>query len=187
MSIIQQSIKIATEAHKGVYRKYTGRPYIEHPARVAARCSILFVDHSMFDYIVSASFLHDVIEDNKDYPIEWFWNNGFHSYLIQLISELTNPSKGSKLSRAERKAMDREHLSHILSVAKIIKLVDRLDNIQDMSGADSDFKKMYFHETELLVDAIGNCDKLTWYDNMSNEQFQVILDSLKKDIYEFIR
>lgn len=186
MNIIWASVRVAINAHHCVYRKYTGRPYIEHPARVAAKCSILFANHNMFDYIIGAAYCHDVVEDNPNYPIQWFWDHGFDSYQISLITELTNPSKGSKLNRSERKAMDREHLSHISSVAKIIKLVDRLDNINDMSGADSDFKKMYFHETKLLVDAIGNCDGRTGYDNMSNEQFQVILDELKKDINECI-
>jgi hypothetical protein len=74
------------------------------------------------------------------------------------VCELTNPSKLHKhLRRAERKAMDREHIANASRWAKVLKLLDRIDNIRDMRGCDDDFWKVYAAETRLLVDAI-HCD-----------------------------
>ncbi|MFZ2526639.1 MAG: HD domain-containing protein [Rhodococcus sp. (in: high G+C Gram-positive bacteria)] len=49
--------QIATTAHHGQVDK-AGRPYITHPARVAARVA-------GDDYAVAAAWLHDVVEDTE--------------------------------------------------------------------------------------------------------------------------
>lgn len=54
-SIVDLAQQIATAAHEGQVDK-AGRPYITHPARVAARVS-------GDEYAAAAAWLHDVVED----------------------------------------------------------------------------------------------------------------------------
>lgn len=54
--------RIATEAHEGQLDK-SGRPYIEHPRRVAAWARRLNPEVS--DAVVQAAWLHDVLEDTS--------------------------------------------------------------------------------------------------------------------------
>lgn len=57
---IIQAAQFAAQAHQGQARKYTGRPYIEHPGRVAARVMVL---RDVAEPVVCAAWMHDVLED----------------------------------------------------------------------------------------------------------------------------
>lgn len=52
--------RIAREAHEGQFDK-AGRPYVEHPARVAAWAARL--DPDAPSAVIEAAWLHDVLED----------------------------------------------------------------------------------------------------------------------------
>lgn len=143
--MIERARKFAEEAHRGQTRKYNGQPYFVHPERVAVRLAKLGYGPD----VVAAGYLHDVVEDCgiKIEEIKVI----FGEKVAGLVSGLTNPSKGMKASRAERKRVDREHLSAQSKNVKIIKLVDRIDNIKELDGAETDFKRLYAKETLLLV------------------------------------
>jgi len=148
MSHIIKAAQFAAEAHRGQTRKYTRRPYIEHPARVAARVMML---PRVTEDTVCAAWMHDVLEDCPGVEIPAI----FPPWCYNIIKELTNPSKEyPHLSRSERKAMDRNHLRNVSYWARVIKLVDRIDNVRDMRQAPSDFRQMYMHESELLREAL---------------------------------
>lgn len=162
--MIEKARKFAEAVHQGQVRKYNGKPYFTHPERVAKRLQELGYPPEM----VAAGYLHDVVEDCgvKIEEIE----AAFGPKVAELVSGLTNPSKGLKLSRAKRKQIDREHLEAQGTFVKIIKLVDRIDNIKDLEGADADFKKLYLEETMLLIPCLyGECglDNPTYYNLMS--------------------
>lgn len=161
--MIEQARKFAESAHQGQIRKYNGKPYFTHPERVAKRLQELGYPPEM----VAAGYLHDVIEDCgvKIQEIETI----FGHKVAELVSGLTNPSKGMKVSRAERKKIDREHLSAQAKFVKIIKLVDRIDNIKEMEGAETDFKRLYAKETILLIPCLYGefgLDDPTYYNLM---------------------
>lgn len=152
MSIIQAA-QFAARSHLGQQRKYNGQPYIFHPARVAGRVAI----HPLAtEEMVAAAFLHDVLEDCDVTYGEL--EGRFGRRLADMVQSLTNPSKGSSLSRARRKQMDRDHLATVNWQIKIIKLIDRIDNVQELQGADSSFMLKYALESELLADVIGDAD-----------------------------
>jgi len=153
MNIILLAAQFAAKAHKGQTRKYNGRPYISHPARVAGRVAV----HPLAtEDMVAAAFLHDVVEDTNATLFDDL--ACFAPKIKALIEELTNPSKGMKAPRQERKRIDREHIAGASREAKIIKLLDRIDNLAEMSVAPDDFKKMYADESRLLAEAIGDAD-----------------------------
>lgn len=144
--------QFAEKAHRGQVRKYTGRPYIEHPMRVAGRTSLIpFINEDM----VAAAWMHDVLEDCPGFEIPAI----FSPWCYRTICELTNPSKQHpELNRAARKAMDREHIAKASREAKIIKLIDRIDNLNEMVGADTGFINLYAEESFLLAEALLSSD-----------------------------
>ena len=153
MSLILAAARFAKEAHGGQSRKFNGLPYITHPARVAGRVAIHDIAS---EETVAAAFLHDVMEDcgTQRTTLE----DLFGDEIAKLVSELTNPSKGSPLPRGKRKKIDRDHLRTVSREAKIIKLIDRIDNLQEMHGAPNDFIEIYTAESQLLKGAIGDAD-----------------------------
>ena len=153
MNTILEAAAFARRAHAGQRRKYTDRPFIFHPARVAGRVA---AHPQATEVMVAAAFLHDVVEDTP-HTLEEV-SAGFGSDVARLVDELTNPSKGSKAPRLERKQQDRDHLALVSVEAKIIKLVDRIDNLQEMAEAPESFREKYFEESRLLVEVIGDVD-----------------------------
>lgn len=157
MSLIIKAARIAEKLHKGQFRKYTNRPYIEHPCRVATR---LMLHPLATEASVAAAFDHDLIED-CNISIEDLYKLLNHSegqLVCNYVQWLTNPSKGSKLSRSERKLMDREHLRNAPYIVQIIKMIDRIDNLNEMSQADPSFIIKYCEESRLLAEVIGDAD-----------------------------
>lgn len=151
MNLILRAAELAYRAHEGQTRKYDGMPYIHHPARVAGRTAVL---PGATEDMVAAAYLHDVLEDTT-VPYDEI-ARVTNPQVANYVRWMTNPSKGSKLSREERKAMDREHLRKAPKEVKRIKMLDRIDNLRDMAGAESDFKKLYAKESILLYDVIGD-------------------------------
>lgn len=160
-NLIIKAAQFAAKAHKGQFRKHSKRPYITHPGRVASAVTI----HKIASPVtVAATWTHDVDEDTK-YSLQDI-SEILSPDVSLLVGELTNPSKGIKASRAERKVMDRKHLTDVSQEAKIIKLFDRQDNLQeiiwDINLFDQntlDWAKMYARESILLVDCLESADE----------------------------
>lgn len=136
----------AEKAHAGQVRKYTSTPYFEHPLRVARR---VIADPYCTWYMVCAALLHDVVEDCGVQPQEIGEQCG--ELTQKLVEDLTNPSKGSTLPRAERKQMDREHIAATSVRAQVIKAYDRIDNLREMGSAESGFIRLYCRESLALA------------------------------------
>lgn len=152
MHLIPRAAQLADYAHRGQLRKYTGRPYIEHPMRVAGRVCLYSED----DECVAAAWLHDTIEDCAlPYRIIAEYCG---EPVASLVLDLTSASKRrghDHLSREERKRIDREHLVKCRSTVQIIKAFDRIDNLRDMDAAPEDFRKLYAEESLLLCKAMA--------------------------------
>jgi (p)ppGpp synthase/HD superfamily hydrolase len=154
MNLIMAAAELARSAHEGQTRKYNGTPYVRHPARVAARTALF---PGATEEMVAAAFLHDVIEDTSVRPGEIA--KATNQTVAEMVVWMTNPSKGSSLSRAERKTMDREHLAKAPREVKIIKMLDRIDNLSEMDGAQGSFVALYVSESLLLADVVGDADE----------------------------
>jgi (p)ppGpp synthase/HD superfamily hydrolase len=153
MNIILKAAAFARQAHAEQRRKYNDRPYIQHPARVAGRVA---AHPRSTEAMVAAAFLHDVVEDTP-HTLEEV-SAEFGPEVARLVAELTNPSKGSKAPRRERKQLDRDHLAQVTLEAWIIKLLDRIDNLQEMVDAPGNFRRKYCEESRLLADVISDAD-----------------------------
>lgn len=159
-NIIITAAQLAAKAHEKQFRKYgNGIPYIIHPIRVAG----LVATHPMAtEEMVAAAYLHDVYED-AGYTEDDLFRHGLGGGPIPyFVRCLTNPSKQFKdKPRAERKAMDREHIRAMPWEVRLIKLADRLDNIMDMNccpDTPKDFDRLYRSETVELYKVLAGTD-----------------------------
>jgi (p)ppGpp synthase/HD superfamily hydrolase len=145
-----RALQMARKAHAGETRDWNGQPYVCHPIRVAARVEVMGGSEDM----VIAALLHDTLEDTKLPPEAIL--QAFGPKVLAFVRELTNPSNGSNLPRATRKAMDRDHLRSVSPEARLIKLLDREGNLLEMAGcgAPRATRKRYRQESELLFDAL---------------------------------
>ena len=156
MNKITKAVRLATAAHAGQMRNNQTEPYIMHPLRVMHR--VMLVDQPDVDEdVVCAAVLHDVIEDTSMTGTmlrkEMGHNVGW------LVEWLTNPSKGSKLPRAERKKMDLDHIAGAPTVVRIVKLIDRADNVNSLHGAPLKFVPLYLKESDELLDTLRGTDE----------------------------
>jgi (p)ppGpp synthase/HD superfamily hydrolase len=153
--LILRAARFARDAHRGQRRKFGGGPYIDHPGRVAAQATLL---DELAAEDVAAAWLHDVIED-CGVTAEDLRAAGFPDQTVDLVVELTNPSKRRKdLRRAGRKQLDRDHLRGVSRKAKRLKMLDRIDNLRESSVADDAFRSLYVAESLLLVDCLKDAD-----------------------------
>jgi (p)ppGpp synthase/HD superfamily hydrolase len=152
MNLILQAARCAELAHRGQKRKLTGRPAIEHPARVASRLSY---HPAADDCLIAAAWLHDVLEDTEFSAEEL--GVFLPGLALTYVKALTNPSKHfSTITRAKKKEMDRDHLRQCTGAVRLIKLVDRADNMRDMCypNADLGWARTYIAESEALLKCI---------------------------------
>jgi hypothetical protein len=153
---------LAYEAHDGQKRKYSGEDYIIHPFQVAMHIEVhsmrLGWDAEKTIFLSCAAWLHDVLEDcpkvtEEKMAVAVGWA------VVDLVKELTNPSKGVKAPRAVRKQMDRDHLKVVSQEAKIIKLIDRDCNLKDIEDGDKDFIPLYVAESRSLLEVLEGTDQ----------------------------
>ncbi len=112
--LLNKAIKIATKAHKKQTDKYDA-PYLGHVFRV------MNAGKTIDEKIVG--ILHDVVEDNPDYPIEYLREKGFPEHILEAIECLTK--------------REEEHLDYDAFIARIeksplaiaVKLNDLRDNM----------------------------------------------------------
>lgn len=159
---IELAKQLAYRAHEGQFRKYNGKPYIVHPAEVAAKvdkfCRCRNLSEDQTGRMVSAAWLHDVLEDCP-HITEAEIIEATDEATLQLVKELTNPSKGAKAPRHVRKQMDRDHIANASQEAKIIKLYDRILNLCDMyECGDKEFILLYTDESLLLLKSLEGTD-----------------------------
>lgn len=113
--IVSLAAKIATEAHRGQFRRDGVTPYIGHPAAVAARVSGDPVAESV-------AWLHDVLEDTATTPGDLL-AAGVPAEVIQSVVALTKHGD-----------LDYEEYLGVIKanpVAKRVKIADMLANLSD--------------------------------------------------------
>lgn len=170
MSIILNAARLAAHYHRNQKRDSSGRPYLTHLIRVAGRVATL---EGMTEENVAGAFLHDTLEDQATTPalyeeIKAAIQTQCGKEVYYIVLDLTNKSKsltGPKLSRAERKKIDREHLATREKNVQRIKLVDRIDNVNEfaqdtLAGAETrrDFLLLYCTESEQLRNVLEHAD-----------------------------
>lgn len=152
--LVERAQLFATRAHEriGQRRKYTGEPYITHPAAVAAL--VASVAHT--PQMLAAAWLHDTVEDT-DVSLEDI-EREFGCEVAQLVSWLTAHSRSHDGNRATRKRIDRAVLALAPADAQTVKLADIIDNCSSILEHDAAFAPVYLRECRELVQALVSGD-----------------------------
>lgn len=160
----------------GQLRKYSGEPYINHPAAVAEL--VRGVPHD--DAMLAAAWLHDVVEDTpcsiEDVEAE------FGREVAALVGWLTDVSKPTDGNREKRKAMDREHTANAPPSAKTVKLADLIDNSRSILEFDPDFARVYIREKERLLVVLAEGDPV-----LHAMATQIVVQAQEKLLQEALR
>jgi (p)ppGpp synthase/HD superfamily hydrolase len=156
MNVVHKAQVFAIAAHASVQqmRKYTGEPYIVHPAEVAR--IVAEVPGSTPD-MVAAAWLHDVVEDTGCTFTDIHMNFGID--IATLVGWLTDVSKPEDGNRAVRKAIDRAHTAEAPAEAQTIKLADLISNSKSIVQHDPAFARTYLEEKRLMLAVMTKGDR----------------------------
>lgn len=158
MSLARKAKIFAVRHHGAInhVRKYTGEPYINHPAAVAAL--VQSVPHT--EEMTAAAWLHDVVEDTQatleDVERE------FGPKVASLVEQLTDISKHEDGNRQRRKEIDRAHTARSSSEAKTIKIADLIDNAGSIMKHDPEFARVYMEEKAGLLEVLREGNYELW-------------------------
>lgn len=131
VDVITRAYNMAKEAHKGARRR-SGEPYIMHPLAVAR---IVSKEMGLGSTSISASLLHDVVEDT-DYTVEDI-RALFGEKIAQIVDGLTKISHGMFGENVSAQAENFRKLLLTMSDdirVILIKIADRLHNMRTLSS-----------------------------------------------------
>lgn len=156
MAVVHKAQVYAMAAHAAVgqKRKYTGEPYIVHPAEVAS--IVDRVEGATFD-MIAAAWLHDVIEDTGCTFTDVHMAFGID--IATMVNWLTDVSRPEDGNRATRKRIDRERLASAPAEVQTIKLADLISNSKSIMQHDPEFAKVYLEEKRLLLEVLTKGDR----------------------------
>lgn len=141
---------LATGAHAGQTRKYTGEPYVSHCTAVCSLVASVWPE----DYVtLAAAMLHDSLEDTA------LTYKDIVSMLPEevggLVVELTEPAGGL---RSERIAMYAHQLYSASPEAQTVKVADIIDNLSTIIDRDPGFAPLYVSERIQLFTALTKAE-----------------------------
>lgn len=150
----QKAKEFAARSHGDIdqRRRYTGEPYIVHPAAVVEL--VRSVPHT--EAMLAAAWLHDVVEDTPVTLDEILVEFGQEiADLVEMLTDVSRPEDGN---RATRKALDRDHTAKANPQAQTIKLADLIDNSRSIFEHSPSFAPVYRAEKALLLEVLVDGD-----------------------------
>lgn len=154
MNRIDKALELATLAHEGQTRKYTGEPYVEHAQRVAALVKLATKDEAT----ICAALLHDTIEDtNLTYG---GIVAAIGSDVADMVVGLTRPKYGDRATLA---ATYRFRLAEQGFAVQTIKLSDIADNCATIAALDPVFAGPYLLEKRALLEVLTKGDPVLYH------------------------
>lgn len=174
-SLVYKAQIYASAAHGAVgqVRKYTGEPYIVHPAEVVR---ILRTAGVTDQFMLAAAWLHDVVEDTQITQRDLL--TVFGPVVCILVNQLTDQSRPEDGNRAARKAIDLQHTALAHPEAKSVKLADLISNTRSIVEHDPRFARTYLAEKRLLLEVLRDCSHPALW-TQANELLEESLCKLK--------
>jgi len=153
--LVRMAQLFAQAAHgaTGQVRRYTGEPYIEHPAEVVALLKRAGVTD---DAMLAAAWLHDVVEDTAitNADIVRAFGGGVGAAVHELTDVcLPSPDR----PRRVRVRINREHSASAHPRVKTIKCADLISNTRSIREHDPKFWPVYRAEALALLDVLRDC------------------------------
>jgi len=136
--LLRDAMEVAHIAHAGQVRKYTGAPYITHPAEVVGYVSIIGIT-----YVQALGWVHDVLEDT-DYPPAKIVEKFGESFMVDLLS-LTDCEVGNRAARVHGAGLRLQKASFF---SQSTKCGDIVSNVRSIAVHDPKFGLTYCDEKE---------------------------------------
>jgi len=151
--LVRMALLFAQAAHgaTGQVRRYTGEPYIEHPAEVVALLKRAGVTD---DAMLAAAWLHDVVEDTRLTIRDVQQAFGPVAILVLELTDCTTLADGN---RAYRKSFECDRLRRVSAQSKSIKCADLISNTRSIREHDPKFWPVYRAEALALLDVLRDC------------------------------
>lgn len=147
--LIIKAFSFAENAHKGIVRKYTNEPYINHCVNVALTVTTL--PESTAD-MIAAAYLHDTVEDcdvTNEQIVELF--GPVVGRYVRDLTDYYTKENFPELNRKQRKQFEAIRLGLCVNEVKSIKLADLIDNTGSIVDHDPNFAKTYLEEKDFLL------------------------------------
>ena len=126
--LVRSAFEQAHSDHAGQVRNGSGgKPYVEHPVRVAA----LLDEHGYGEEVLAAALLHDVVEDSET-TLDGL-RQKFGGEVAGLVGAMTDDE--SIDDYRQRKAEHRERLAAAPAEALAIYGADKLTNVSTLAAA----------------------------------------------------
>jgi len=153
--ISTKALALATKAHEGQTRKYTGAPYIQHPIEVAAKIASR---PYATDELEAAALLHDTVEDTDLTLAEIERECGpvVAAYVDALTDKYT-PETHPTMNRKARKLAEAIRLGSLPREVRAIKLADIENNLRATDPADP-FSEVFLKEKDDLLPRLRDAD-----------------------------
>ncbi|MES3032149.1 MAG: HD domain-containing protein [Patescibacteria group bacterium] len=156
INYIKKALYFAAQKHNGQFRRIGNLPYIVHPTEVAFDVSKYTDDEE----IISAAFLHDVLEDCA-VSVDTL-KKEFNSRIAKIVKEISFTGE-KKLSWKENQEVYLQKIQNASKEALIIVAVDKMNNIQDyfhtLKNEKKKLKNLFF----------GTPEEYIWfYDNIQD-------------------
>jgi (p)ppGpp synthase/HD superfamily hydrolase len=179
---IKQAADLATQAHRGQFRKDRRTPYIVHPSRVAGLVGMFHGSHKA---IISA-WLHDVYEDCSP---EWISRTGAFvaglplpdddkADITAIVDALTK--KNTIKGKAARLTDSLERVLDAPPEATLVKLCDRIDNLLDSGVRNGGFTRRYLASTDEVIDTLSAPASIYGYEKAVEMLVTIRNSELKK-------
>ena len=159
--------EFARIAHEGQKRRFSGKPYIEHPLAVKR---LLEVAGVVDDNVLAAALLHDVVEDTK-YTLDDV-EKVSDQWVAFLVSELTLVYNGEEEKDILLKMFKDKRIESLT-----IKVADRICNTVDFLDHDP-YKAQDYYSKSKVIFSIFNDRK----DDMLDEDVHEFLVRLAVDV-----
>lgn len=152
LSILDEAILFAVDAHKGAYRKCSKTPYILHPLEAAAIVATMTDDEK----VIAAAVLHDVVEDTS-VTVEDI-REKFGDYIAELVASETENKREGQSKEETWRLRKQETIEHLMySPSRDVKLLTLGDKLSNIRAIYKDYK------------AVGNDVWLRFNQKDSNE------------------
>lgn len=137
MNIVQKANLFAGNAHKD-QKRWDGRPYMDHPITVVEILNDFGITNEV---VLSAGYLHDVVEDTR-FTIKDI-ENEFGIEVADLVDELT-------FERTDDESYWKQ-CDEMSYLAKIIKMADIIANVGDNGKKSKHFLQKRMKAMSILI------------------------------------
>ncbi|HSN58825.1 MAG TPA: HD domain-containing protein [Clostridiaceae bacterium] len=170
LSILDEAMIFAVNAHSGYMRKGSNIPYILHPMEAAAIVATMTDDEK----VVAAAVLHDVVEDTS-VTIEDI-KAKFGDYIAELVASETENKRESQSKEETWRLRKQETIEHLMySTSREVKLLTLGDKLSNIRAIYKDYQ------------AVGNDVWLRFNQKDSNEHawyYKAVLE-VTGDLHEY--